>query len=272
MTIRIMKKLAYILLTLVATVMSLTACSDDYTPILTSTIAPELYDYTGDTIKSGNSVYTLNWSPIRFYTDNQTSPTSIGSYELQGVNYNIQIDTLGGDFSSAAVLGSVVGKCFYNFSYDDVETAVTEQLAIQRSATDSIVPVIIRLQAVYASNADAGAICSNAISLPFVLGAAQSSLPKIYIHDNAGYTDLYLYAWAGSGDVKDPWPGIHHTGMVSIDGIDYYQFDLSREYINESINLIVNDNNGRQQDLMQNFVLTQNTYITLNADGTYTYK
>lgn len=98
MTIRIMKKLAYILLTLVATVMSLTACSDDYTPILTSTIAPELYDYTGDTIKSGNSVYTLNWSPIRFYTDNQTSPTSIGSYELQGVNYNIQIDTLGGDF------------------------------------------------------------------------------------------------------------------------------------------------------------------------------
>lgn len=266
-----MKKVYYILMLMAAIFMI--SCSEDDTPQLTGTVAPELYGYEGDTIKADGTGYTLNWSSVRFYTDNNTSSTSIGSYEMQGVNYNIQIDTVGGDFSSGANLGSVVGKYYYTFTYSDLETAATEQLGLT-CENDSAIELQVRLQAVYASNADAGSVYSNSINLPVVLSATVvKTLPKIYVCDNYGFSDYYLYVWTNDGDVKDPWPGVHYSSIQTVDGVMYYVFELSKEYCDmPGMNIILNENGSKQLDLMQNYIISQDVYVTVGADGNFTYK
>lgn len=95
---------------------------------------------------------------------------------------------------------------------------------------------------------------------------------KIYINDNAGWGDMALYAWPEAG--LTPWPGIHHSGIVSHGGKNYYQFDLSDSYYDKALNYIANNYGAatgitnRQLDLMSDYKMGESDiYISVSNDG-----
>ncbi|MBD5192080.1 MAG: starch-binding protein [Bacteroidales bacterium] len=99
-------------------------------------------------------------------------------------------------------------------------------------------------------------------------GAAEETVPaateyKIYIQDNTGWSNLYVYAW-GDKEIFGGWPGAAPTATETVDGVTYKV--LSVEGAGETENLIFNDNNGTQYDAAT-VVLDKNYFIVANPDG-----
>lgn len=257
-------------------VIGLGSCADDDdTPQLTSTTTMVLNKLPMDSINQNNSNYTFSWSPARFYLDGNQEPTNIGSYENSGVLYTIQMDTVGGDFSNAQELASAtVPNNYANVTYDEILGKVEALTGQNQDENEHVFDLQFRVKAQYSSpGADSISLYSNVIEEPFkmtIKTTPEAPAPRLFVCDEAGYGDLYLYAWADGGNVKDPWPGVAASGTVSFNGKTYSEFDLSKEYYSKPVNYIINNNNGKQMDLMQNYQLTEDTYVTINADGTYT--
>lgn len=251
--------------------LALAACSVDDTPQLTSTVAPVLSELTSDTIAEDkvDSMYTFNWTAARFYMDNNESSTSIGSFNDQGVNYDLQIDTLGGDFSSSVSVAQVVSKLFLNVTQKDVGKVLANSFGITPDIPS--VDVMFRIVARY-SGVNSLTLVSNTIESTWKAGPyIPTTPPKFYIHDNAGWGDMTLYAWNETGNMM-PWPGVHYSYTLPLNGIDYNVFDMPSDYVGRSgLNFIANNNNGGLQvDLLGNYTFSSDVYITVNGDGTYT--
>lgn len=85
---------------------------------------------------------------------------------------------------------------------------------------------------------------------------------KIYIQDNTGWTDLYVYAW-GDKEIFGGWPGTKTEATETVDGVTYKV--LTVEGNGETENLIFNNNNGTQYDAAT-VVLDKNYFIVADAD------
>lgn len=257
----------------VLSIVGISSCSEDDTPRLTGTVAPVLSDLAVDTIahSAENDTYTFNWSMARFYLDNRIGTTSIGSFEDQGVNYNLQVDLLGGDFSAGVSLGQVVGNNYLNVKYSDITSALTEKLGLDKSSETT--NLIFRIVARY-SSADSLCLISNTIQAIWKKAEAEpvvGKTPQFFICDNAGWGSMALYAWNETGNML-PWPGVTPSGTKVANGKTYYVFDMPSDYINrDGLNFIANNNGGGSQaNLMQGYTFSSDVYVTVNADGTYT--
>ena len=72
--------------------------------------------------------------------------------------------------------------------------------------------------------------------------------PAIYLLDNSGWDNLYLYAWgAGIPEMFGGWPGVEATEKVGIDGVEYLKVSFPEEAAMPS-NLIFNNGDGVQFD------------------------
>ena len=72
--------------------------------------------------------------------------------------------------------------------------------------------------------------------------------PAIYLLDNSGWDNLYLYAWgAGIPEMFGGWPGVEATEKVSIDGVEYLKVSFPEGAAMPS-NLIFNNGDGVQFD------------------------
>lgn len=61
----------------------------------------------------------------------------------------------------------------------------------------------------------------------------------VYVADKSGWDNLYLYGWAGAGDVTPAWPGIAVKGTEVINGVTYKYFDMGKALDGyEGVNLI----------------------------------
>lgn len=266
------KNVVMILFSVLA-VAGLSSCSEDDEPQLTQTVAPVLSDLATDTIahSSVNDNYTFNWSSARFHLDNEIGGASIGSFEDQGINYNVQVDLLGGDFSSGASLGQVVSSNHLNVTYADVTSVLTDKLGLDKDTEKA--DLIFRVVARYSST-DSLSLVSNTIQVSWKKAEAEpivGKTPQFFICDNAGWGSLALYAWNETGNML-PWPGVTPSGTKMANGKTYYVFDMPSDYINrDGLNFIVNNNGGgSQMDLMQGYTFASDVFITVNADGTYT--
>lgn len=67
----------------------------------------------------------------------------------------------------------------------------------------------------------------------------------IYVHNTLDWASNYIYAW-GDREVFGGWPGKAADLVVDIDGADYQAFKY--DGAGETLNLILNDNNGQQVD------------------------
>ena len=75
-----------------------------------------------------------------------------------------------------------------------------------------------------------------------------ASHPAIYLLDNSGWDNLYLYAWgAGIPEMFGGWPGVEATEKVSIDGVEYLKVSFPEGAAMPS-NLIFNNGDGVQFD------------------------
>lgn len=70
---------------------------------------------------------------------------------------------------------------------------------------------------------------------------------KIYIEDNTGWANFYVYAW-GDKEVFGGWPGVSPDATETVDGVTYKVITV--EGHGETENLIFNDNDGTQYDAM----------------------
>lgn len=262
------------------------SCSDnDDTPQITSVVTPVLHDLSVSTIAPDNvnSAYTFNWEAPRFYVDGSVSPTGVGSFEHQGVNYDLQVDFAGGDFAAGASVGQVVKSTFLAVTYSELTSALKNQLGMADDA--EMADLIFRIVATYSSSPDKQ-LASNTIQATWVK-AEEGEEPepddgyepdfddglthKIYVQLNNGWTDLSLYAWNETGNMLG-WPGVHNSGQVNIGGIDWYVFDMPSDYQHRAgLNYIFNDNGqGNQFDAMSEFTFGHDLFITINEDNSYT--
>jgi len=262
------------------------SCSDDDdTPQLTSTVAPVLRDLAVTTIAPDNvnSAYTFNWEAPRFYMDGNESPTGVGSFEQQGINYDLQVDFAGGDFSAAASVGQVVKSTYLAVTYADLTRVLKNQLGLADDAESA--DLIFRIVATYSSSTSLQLV-SNTIQAQWVK-AEEGEEPepddgyepdfddglthKIYVQLNNGWTDLSIYAW-NEGEGMLGWPGVHHSGTVNIGGKDWYVFDMPSGYQHTpGLNYIFNDNGqGNQFDAMSDFTFGHDLFITIDENNQYT--
>lgn len=70
---------------------------------------------------------------------------------------------------------------------------------------------------------------------------------KIYIEDNTGWANFYVYAW-GDKEVFGGWPGVSPDATETVGGITYKVITV--EGHGETENLIFNNNDGTQYDAM----------------------
>lgn len=70
---------------------------------------------------------------------------------------------------------------------------------------------------------------------------------KIYIEDNTGWANFYVYAW-GDKEVFGGWPGVSPDATETVDGVTYKVITV--EGHGETENLIFNNNDGTQYDAM----------------------
>ena len=88
---------------------------------------------------------------------------------------------------------------------------------------------------------------------------------NIYIKDETGWNDLYLYAYVdGAPSIFGEWPGIKVTETEVVNGVSYKVIrNVSATDIEQTF--IANDNNGNQVDIAGLYTITENVYLTVGG-------
>lgn len=276
-----MKNLKYTLWMLAA-LFCLASCSDDDTPQLTQTVSPVLNTLPEDSIVTTTTSYTFTWSAPRFHMDGNQGTTGVGSFESQGINYDLQVDTVGGNFSGSVSVGQVVSKLYMNVKPADLQTLITTKLGINSDPGKKNLQ--FRIVATYGSNSTCST-ASNTVRATYILPKAEEEpstgddlyeadfndgiTHQIYIQNNTGWNDLYIYAWNETGNMK-PWPGVHYSDKVTIAGTEWFVFNMPSDYQHRSgLNYIFNDNGGNQFDAMSNYTFGHDLFLTLTSEKKY---
>lgn len=282
-----MKKIYYLLCIIMAAGI-FASCQKDDAPQLTKVVAPTMNALTSDTIYTNdryNSLYTFTWSAARFYVDNNESATSLGSYENGGINYDLQVDLLTGDFSSAVSVGQTVSNLYMNVTPADLRALVTKSFGVE----DEKVDLKFRVVATYGSNSSSSVVSENIVRATLgVVKGGEAPVEdnglyepdfndglmnhKIYVEDNSGWGDLSIYCWADGFTTPDGWPGVHYSSEVTIGGTKYKVFDMPEGYQHQKMNFIFNNNNGGKQfDAMQGFTFGHDLFLTITESSFTSY-
>lgn len=90
----------------------------------------------------------------------------------------------------------------------------------------------------------------------------------VFVVNNSGWEELYLYMWGTVSDLNGAWPGMAPTGTQTINGVSYTYFDLGASNCNAGLeeHVILNNGNGTQIDDVVVFGLDRDVYIELSAN------
>ena len=90
----------------------------------------------------------------------------------------------------------------------------------------------------------------------------------IFVVNNSGWEDLYLYMWGTVNDLNGGWPGMAPTGTQTINGVVYTYFDLGAANCNAGLeeHVILNNGNGKQIDDVVVFGLDRDVYVELSSN------
>lgn len=89
----------------------------------------------------------------------------------------------------------------------------------------------------------------------------------LYVSDQSGWEELYLYMWGDVNDLNGAWPGMSPTGTQVINGVTYTYFDFGKDNCDKGLteHLILNNGNGKQVDDVVVFALDRDVYVELTA-------
>ena len=92
---------------------------------------------------------------------------------------------------------------------------------------------------------------------------------RIYVVDNTGWGDLYVYSW-GTGETFGGWPGTKITETQTINGVEYKYVDVPADKYGWTANVIFNNNAGTQVenfDCLKDNTLDFDLYFTITGDS-----
>lgn len=87
----------------------------------------------------------------------------------------------------------------------------------------------------------------------------------VFVYDQSGWSDLYLYMWGDTNDLNGAWPGMSPTGTQTINGVTYKYFDLGEANIGQNEHVILNDGDATQIDDVVVFACDRDVYIELKG-------
>lgn len=88
----------------------------------------------------------------------------------------------------------------------------------------------------------------------------------VFVDDQTGWDDLYLYMWGDVNDLNGAWPGMVVTGTQTINGVEYKYFDLGAANTGLAENLIFNNGNGSQLADFA-FTIDRDIYLQITTSG-----
>lgn len=86
----------------------------------------------------------------------------------------------------------------------------------------------------------------------------------VFVYDNSGWDNLYLYMWGDVNDLNGAWPGMEVTGTQTINGNTYKYFDLGEANIGLNEHVILNNGDGKQIDDVVVFACDRDVYVEIN--------
>ncbi|MDE6794281.1 MAG: starch-binding protein [Muribaculaceae bacterium] len=91
----------------------------------------------------------------------------------------------------------------------------------------------------------------------------------VFVVNNSGWDELYLYMWGTVNDLNGGWPGMSPTGTQVINGVTYTYFDLGAANCDAGLeeHVILNNGNGRQVDDVVVFNLDRDVYVELSSSS-----
>ena len=90
----------------------------------------------------------------------------------------------------------------------------------------------------------------------------------VFVVNNSGWDELYLYMWGTVNDLNGGWPGMAPTGTQVINGVTYIYFDLGAANCDAGLeeHVILNNGNGKQIDDVVVFGLDRDVYVELSSN------
>lgn len=88
----------------------------------------------------------------------------------------------------------------------------------------------------------------------------------VYVEDNSGWDELYLYAW-GDSEIFGAWPGIPADGEVTIGKTTLKYFDMGEANEGQNVNLIFHNNAGVQFNGQSDVTINQDYYYSITEDS-----
>lgn len=92
---------------------------------------------------------------------------------------------------------------------------------------------------------------------------------RMYAHSEGGWTKCYIYGWDLAGCEFGDWPGTEITNnKETIDGKEYYYFEIPRDAEGNTGNIIFNNGEGQQTQDITNVKMDQSRYFIIDAEAT----
>lgn len=104
-----------------------------------------------------------------------------------------------------------------------------------------------------------------------VVKETPAEIYNVYVQNNSDWNPLYLYAW-GDGAAQDGlggWPGMQQTEVVTVNGVEYYRFEMPAAVAGTTMHLIFNNGVGGEGGQFDGPVveMTKDYYFTITNAG-----
>lgn len=92
---------------------------------------------------------------------------------------------------------------------------------------------------------------------------------RMYAHSKGGWSKCYIYGWDLAGCNFGDWPGTEITNnKETIDGKEYFYFDIPRDAEGNTGNIIFNNGEGQQTQDITGVKMDQSRYFIIDAEAT----
>lgn len=89
----------------------------------------------------------------------------------------------------------------------------------------------------------------------------------VYVWDESGFDNLYLYLYGEVNDLNGTWPGMAPTGTETVNGVDYVYFDMGEDNNGLSETLIFSDKGAKQLKDYGPVTFNDPIYLHILPDG-----
>ncbi len=92
---------------------------------------------------------------------------------------------------------------------------------------------------------------------------------KVYAHSEGGWPTCFIYGWDLAGCNFGDWPGTEITSnKETVNGKEYYYFEIPREAEGNTGNIIFNTGDGKQTQDITGVKMDESHYFTIAAEAT----